>query len=135
MKIQQETIRHAGERNIVPMINVVFLLLIFFLLAGTLTQRPPFELDPVATTLQPPGEAPEGGLYVSATGQMFFQGRPVTVEGLAAAARMRPAASDDTLDVIVDRRLKGEALFPIMEALAKSSLTKIRLVTERSAGG
>ena len=87
MKIQHESGRHTGEQNIVPMINVVFLLLIFFLLAGTLTQRPPFELDPVATTLQPPGDAPESGLYVSATGLMYFQGRKVTLDGLAAAAR------------------------------------------------
>lgn len=135
MRISLETARRAGEQNIVPMINVVFLLLIFFLLAGTLAPRPPFHLDPVATTLQPPGDVPERALYVSGEGRMFLQGKPLTVDGLAVAAKARRGAGNDTLDVIVDRRLTGETLFPIMEALANSGLTKVRLVTERSAGG
>ena len=114
------------------MINVVFLLLIFFLLAGTLTQRPPFDLEPVSTILQPPGEAPENGLYVSAVGDLFFQGNPVTVDAIAERIGSSRTTLADTLDVIVDRRLTGEKLFPVMEALSRSGLTKIRLVTERS---
>ena len=36
----------STEDNILPLINVVFLLLIFFMLAGVLTQSPPFSLTP-----------------------------------------------------------------------------------------
>lgn len=132
MKVPGEIKRSSGEENIVPMINVVFLLLIFFLLAGTLTQRPPFDLEPVATTLQPPGEAPENGLYISAGGDLFFQGSAISLDALSVRVASADISSKAALDVIVDRRLTGEKLFPVMEALSKSGLAKIRLVTERS---
>ncbi len=128
MKVPAETSRESGDQNIVPMINIIFLLLIFFLLSGTLSQRPPFELDPVSTTLQPPSEAPNDGLFVSARGDLFYRGQVVSVTTLAQTA----AASDGPLEVVVDRRLPGGTLFPILEALAKAGHDKIRLVTERS---
>jgi len=134
MKFQEERSKLNGEENIIPMINVVFLLLIFFLLAGTLTQRPPFELDPVSTTLTPLGNAPENGLYVSAAGQLYFQGGWVSLERLAVLAGDRSNGNNTLIDVVVDRRLTSEDLFPVMEALTKSGVTKIRLITERSGG-
>lgn len=135
MKIRGTKKQVAGEENIVPMINVVFLLLIFFLLAGTINPSPPFELDPVSTKLQPPGRAPEDGLYVSAVGEMYYSGQQINIESLPDAARSGVKSMSESFEVIVDRRLSGEALFPIMEALSKAGFMKVRLVTERSTGG
>lgn len=134
MKIRNHKKQLTGEENIVPMINVVFLLLIFFLLAGTISPRPPFELDPVATKLQPPGQAPEDGLYVSAVGEMYYAGQRISIASLPAAVRNGTRKPDEAFEVIVDRRLSGEALFPIMEALSKAGFVKVRLITERSTG-
>ena len=66
MHIDEKSRHNRSDDNIVPMINIVFLLLIFFLLAGTLSPRPPFELESVTTTLRPQADAPVNGLYVSA---------------------------------------------------------------------
>ncbi|MDA7948935.1 MAG: biopolymer transporter ExbD [Hyphomicrobiaceae bacterium] len=128
MQIPVEASKRSGDENIVPMINIVFLLLIFFLLSGTLSQRPPFELDPVSTTLQPPSEAPQNGLFVSAKGDLYFRGEMISVQALSHAV----SAADGNLEVVVDRRLPGGLLFPILEALASSGNEKVRLVTERS---
>ena len=131
MKVPAETPKGFGNENIVPMINIIFLLLIFFLLSGTLSQRPPFEVDPVATTLQPPAEVPSDGLFVSAQGDLFFRGQIISLAALPNVA----VGNNDTLEVLVDRRLPGRTLFPILEALAKSGYQKIQIVTERSGAG
>lgn len=134
MRIGSQKGRARHRENTVPMINVVFLLLIFFLLAGTLQPQPPFELDPVATTLSPPAEVPANGLYVSSAGDLYFDGRRLGLAALPEVVRAAAQAKPDAFEVVVDRRLKGADLFPIMEALSKAGIQKIRLVTERSAG-
>lgn len=129
-----ETERAPVGESVVPMINVVFLLLIFFLLAGTLSPRPPFALEPVRTTLRPPANAPADGLYVSATGSLFFRGRAIALEALAATAGGTGAGGSKPFEVMVDRRLPADALFPVMEALSQSGFTKIRMITQRNNG-
>ena len=135
MKIREHNQRAWGDENIVPMINIVFLLLIFFLLAGTLNPRPPFELDPVATMLQPPGQPPVNGLFVSANGDLYFSGVPQTLVSLPDALAAQAVGNDKPFEVLVDRRISAKDLFPIMSALGEAGITRIRLVTERNAGG
>lgn len=130
MRLVKKAARQSAEENIIPLINVVFLLLIFFLLAGTLAPRPPFELEPVPAMQSPDVDVPVGALYVSPTGALFYEGRMLQMADLAAA--VRPASADGKpLEILMDRRLKGEALFPVIETLGRAGITKVRLLTER----
>ncbi|MDP5307936.1 biopolymer transporter ExbD [Paracoccus spongiarum] len=70
MRIDMPPRRPRGE-SIIPMINVVFLLLIFFLLTARITPPVPFEVTP------PKGAAEEtalqqGVLHVSAAGDLAY---------------------------------------------------------------
>jgi len=58
---------------ILPMINVVFLLLIFFLMTARIAPRAPFELRPPETTLETLGEGTDT-LFLSADGVLFHGG-------------------------------------------------------------
>lgn len=63
--------RERGE-NIVPMINVVFLLLIFFLMTAQIAPPEPFD---VTVPESANGSTTEGTLtlYISATGEVAFE--------------------------------------------------------------
>ena len=65
--------RRPRTESIVPMINVVFLLLIFFLMTSNLATPEPFEVTPPSATS---GTAPEieYTLYVDKSGQTSFEG-------------------------------------------------------------
>lgn len=120
-----------ASENTIPLINIVFLLLVFFLLAGTLEARPPFTVAPVETSVLPPADLPQGMLYVSADGRLFMAGRgEITLDGLPGAVR---AARDSGApqEVLLDRNLPAKALFPIIEALSKADITAVRLMTQR----
>ncbi len=68
-----EPLRRAAEdtdSRILPLINVVFLLLIFFMIAGTLTARAPFELVlPEAQNAAAPTEDAQT-LWIAADGRI-----------------------------------------------------------------
>jgi len=121
--------------SIVPLINIVFLLLVFFLLAGTLSPRPPFEMETVSTELAPPAGAPADAVFVSAEGRIAYHGVELSVDALTARlAEEGRGSGDDPVEVQLDRRLLAQDLFPILEALSRARLDKLRLVTEREAG-
>lgn len=70
MKIDLPPRKSAGE-SIIPMINVVFLLLIFFLLTAQIAPSPPFELIPPESRAEQPSAARDV-LYLSAEGVLAF---------------------------------------------------------------
>lgn len=66
--------RRPARESIVPMINVVFLLLIFFLMTASLEPSPPFDLAlPQADT--PAADRGARALYISPVGDLAFDGQ------------------------------------------------------------
>jgi biopolymer transport protein ExbD len=64
------------RENIVPMINVVFLLLVFFVLAAEITPPEPFDVAPPVSITAEELAADQAGtaiLYLSADAQMAFR--------------------------------------------------------------
>ncbi|MGC9369763.1 MAG: ExbD/TolR family protein [Paracoccaceae bacterium] len=114
--------RPRGE-SILPMINVVFLLLVFFLMTAQLPPPEPVEVErPTARLAQSP-EA-ERTLYIGRDGTLHFQGASgeAVYAALAQQAETRPA-----LQVRADARLGGDRLAQVMRRLAAIGLTRIEL--------
>ena len=53
------------QPNLVPLINIVFLLLIFFMLSGTLTKKDLFQVDPPESYTSANAESPEITVLIS----------------------------------------------------------------------
>ena len=71
------------EDALLPLINLVFLLLMFFIVAGQLTNEPLPELP--GTEQSPDQQAPEADMMVQADGQWQVEGKHQTRESLLAA--------------------------------------------------
>jgi biopolymer transport protein ExbD len=112
------------RESIVPMINVVFLLLIFFLMTATIVPQPPFQM-----TLPEAGDAPEtpgtAPLFVSADGSLAHRG----AFGEAAITSIDPGQA---LEVRADARLAASELAALLPRLAALGIEEIRLVTVRA---
>ncbi|WP_386630557.1 ExbD/TolR family protein [Sulfitobacter geojensis] len=77
MRLTRPPVRQAPE-TIIALINVVFFLLVFFMLIGRMDATAPFEVSPpIAAT---GSDMPAGGitLSVSAAGDMAVDGTPTT---------------------------------------------------------
>lgn len=129
MKLSSGRRQHERD-DLIPLINVIFLLLIFFMIAGTLSHRPSVEVSFVETAVSPATQPPQDTLIVTADGTAYYEGSPVAPEDLESVL-----ATDGTLDreapfpVVVDRAVTMSALKPISDGLKRSGLARLRIIT------
>lgn len=116
--------RRRPAENIVPMINVVFLLLIFFLMSAQITPPEPFAVTPPTSSAE--GETPEPDtLYVSASGEMSYEG----ASGDAALSALTRRGTDAPLSLRVDAGLPATTLAALLTKLSAAGVTSTQLVT------
>lgn len=107
-----------------PMINVVFLLLIFFLLSASIAPRAPFVVEPPQADLElESGYAPI--LFLSADGQLFFQGHSDEA-ALAAAAAAVPPGSPLTLRA--DASVSARTVAQLLADMRAAGISQVQLV-------
>jgi biopolymer transport protein ExbD len=70
------------DERVLPLINVVFLLLIFFMLAGALAPADPFRVDPPLSRSEAPPPAEPLTLLIGADGELALDGEPLDEAGL-----------------------------------------------------
>ena len=120
------------EANLVPLINVVFLMLVFFLIAGSLRPFMVRGVSPAETETAEPGERPQGPIAIDAEGAITAGGEPVAAQDLPALLKARaPLLGDQPLFVIADRALPATVLLDFLEAAKAAGIEKTRLITRR----
>lgn len=117
--------------NLTPMIDVVFLLNIFFLVASYYIRHE--QVDPVELPLATQGEE-EGAaasrlvITVQAGGGYLVGGQPESLEGIGQRMRELLAESPQTAELRLrtDRLSEYAAVEPLLLAAADAGLTRIR---------
>ncbi len=122
-------IRPAAPRrtrdSTIALINVIFLMLVFFLIAGTVA--PP--LDPrleLVDTSGLEGREPPDALVLRADGSLWFRG--VATD---PALYMRDHVGED-VRIVPDRAASGPRLIEVTGALRRAGATGVILVTQRA---
>lgn len=116
--------RRARGESVVPMINIVFLLLVFFMLSATIAPPEPLPVSPPAAEGGLDGDTGAPVLHVGAQGALAFDG----LEGEAALAA---AAAAGRLVLRADAGLEGAALAALLARLAAAGLASAELVVVR----
>ena len=79
------------EERVLPLINVVFLLLIFFMLAGKLSASDPFQVEPPRSLSEGPPTPQDSLVLVGADGRLALDGEIMEGPALKAALAARLA--------------------------------------------
>lgn len=116
-----------SEENILPLINIVFLLLIFFMLAGALNTRPPFPLTPPETAHASDSQPQADTLAVAADGRLALGSEAVAAEDLAELLADRN--KDQPLQVKADTALPARKLTALLSDLRAAGVAQVRLLT------
>lgn len=117
--------RRPAEPTI-ALINIVFLMLIFFLIAGSLA--PPLDPDlTLVSTRDLAGREPPDALVVTADGRSLYRGAEITPE--AYMARADDAGAE--VRIIPDRNLAATKLLSVGRELQRHGAEKLFVVTER----
>lgn len=114
------------EDALLPLINLVFLLLMFFIVAGQLSETP---LPELPETLPSASEtSTSADLIVAADGTFKVAGKPVTEAGLTEAL---PQPDPETpLRIGAAGNLSMAELERLMTLLEKAGYTELLLLTE-----
>lgn len=114
----------------IALINIVFLMLVFFMVAGTLAQPLDPELKLVKTE-ELDGIAPPDALVVHADGRLSYRGETVASGAAFLAEREADAGEDITVRLVPDRALEAAALVKLTAELRRAGAARVLVVTER----
>ena len=121
--------RTRSEREpTIALINIVFLMLIFFLVAGSLAI--PLDKDlRLVRTADLAGAAPADALVLHANGRMTYEGAVVT--SAAAFVDTLPEPARARVRIIPDRDLPASMLVTQGRALRAAGAERVVIVTEQ----
>ncbi|MGI1662674.1 ExbD/TolR family protein [Palleronia sp. KMU-117] len=119
----------ARQESVVPMINVVFLLLIFFMISSELAPAPPFDVTPPeAGAFDAGADRADDTLYVDASGRIAWRG--LRDEAALQALGVR---GDAPLEIRADAALPARAAAALLARLAAAGIADVRLATRPAA--
>ena len=121
--------RTAQREPTIALINIVFLMLVFFMVAGTLAQPLDRSLDLVRTA-DLEGRAPPDALVIHPDGRLVYRG----ADQLDVAAYLEglPDEQRDVIRLVPDRALPAADLVALTRDLRAAGAQRVILVTERA---
>lgn len=114
------------EDALLPLINLVFLLLMFFIVAGQLAREPLPDLP--GTTASGQQQAPEADLQVTGGGRWLAGSAPVNEETLLE--RLPAPEAGQPLRVAADETVSMAELDHLFRILERGGYSEILLLTE-----
>lgn len=132
--LAERAIRRAPARRgradpLIALINVVFLLLVFLMVAGTISPRLSGDISLIDAS-DPAARTPPDAAVILPDGRMMFEGAEVTAE---AYASLRLAEGNTEIRIVPDRDLRATDLIDLVDRLRAAGATDVWIVTERRA--
>lgn len=130
MKLKRHVEFEKGRLDIAPLIDVVFLLLIFFMLTSSYIFQPGISISlPKAVTSE---VIREKNLIITVTAEetIYLNNRPITLSVLQSHLK-KAAASDRPLLIKADRQASLGKVVSIWDMCREAGLTQINIATNQ----
>jgi biopolymer transport protein ExbD len=123
--------------DLTPMVDCVFLLLIFFMISTTFIETPGLTIKLPESTAQTIAREPkELKIYLDKSGQIFHQDRPVTLEQFKTLLREPgTAAGQTTFLLLADREARHGRVVMLMDLAQEAGFGKLAIATEQRRPG
>lgn len=130
MKIPQPEKVRSTDIDMVPMINFAFLLLIFFMLTGSIASGDALGVHPPASVVETnTGDSPHV-LLVAADGRLQLAGQPLNLPQLGeAATAWRAQHIGELLQVKADATAGAARVVEVFEILRAAGIERVSLLT------
>lgn len=125
----------GDEQRILPLVNVVFLLLIFFMLTGRLVADDPFDIAPPRSISDGMPEQRDLLVLVGLDGRLALDGEMIDPAMFKRMVATRLAASTALrVRVKVDNRIDATRLVALLETLRDAGVERLFLLTVPEIG-
>lgn len=140
LQFVHRTGRAPADEGLIPLINVIFLILIFFMIAGHMEAAAPFRVDPPDSSTDSEPAAEGLTLLLAADGRVAVRDEILSLDTLdpwlqqwaETAATTVPDAPLPIVILKADAGVFAEELRSILDSLRQAGFRRVSLLTERA---
>ena len=131
-RVRQKHQRYSGNpfNNMLPLVNIIFLLLIFFMIAGVIQkQKELYEVDLGQATIDTYVEREINTIFIDDDGSLVFNDEPIAFDNLAEiVANLKDKTQ---LMIAADKELSAFRLNKVLLVLANQDIKKLFIMTSK----
>jgi len=131
MNILEKRIRKKRLPNLVPLINIVFLLLIFFMLSGTLSKKDLFEVEPPLSYTGSNAESPEMTILIRNDNKISLDDKIIPLNNLEAylTSLLKDKSIEEVL-IKADGNASSGTLSKVIRMIRNTGIKRAAIVTK-----
>lgn len=130
MRLHRTEKRNNADSTI-ALINIAFLLLVFFLVAGTIVPMQESNVIPPVTEAGR-GDVPNDVVFMTTTGEIVYQNRAFTRAGIVEQLNSQFGLGHaKPVKIVADRGLSATELIDFVDALNSGGFPNVRVITVR----
>jgi biopolymer transport protein ExbD len=140
MKLARPAVPKRRDDHLVPLINIIFLMLIFFMVVGHIVPAEPFSVEPPHARHGRAADSDDGILLIAADGQLAFDDVVIEAAELAdcvsdwlADRSVGQGVAPRTLTVKADAGVRSGQLRQTLDILRAAGVARVTLLTARGS--
>ena len=128
MKLRIKKSKIDNSDNLLPLVNIIFLLLIFFMMAGVIQKTKELnDINLATVTIEEYQENNQPVLFINKNGQLILDDTPVTLENLKN--NLESVSGEKKLLIAADGDLISQKLNDVLAELHDSKISKVTIIT------
>ena len=134
MRFRERTDNEQGV-DISPLIDMVFILLIFFMVSTTFVKDMKLDLDRPSASSSEQASTKAIRLYIDNAGDTFLDGQPIRVWVIQSKLRdMLQGAASQSVLVVTDSNVPAQKLIEVVDQARRSGAADVGVATVEEAG-
>ena len=131
MKLQKHKKFTARDDNLLPLVNIIFLLLIFFMIAGVIQkQKELYDVQLASATIDEYVEREMHTLFIDDDGSLVLNDKAISSSNLSS--ELKNLGNKKDLIIAADGKLLTESLNKILLILSKNKIKNITLMMNKN---
>ena len=128
MKFAKKNIKPKNDDNLLPLVNIIFLLLIFFMIAGVVQkQKELYEVELGTAVIENYIDADDKTIFIRKDGTIIFDGKGISDNELKTY--LKGIEEKEKLVIAADGKITSERLNKILLILTRENIERIILLT------
>lgn len=122
--------RRESGIDMTPLIDIVFILLIFFVLTANFSSQPTVTIDRPTARQGEPGQKEAKIVTVDARGMIWWQERHVSLDELFSIVRSQAKDSQTSVVVHADQQVSTGLLIQVIDQIRLAGVAHVAVATE-----